>query len=342
MWYGSIIVFLLDITNVLVHGVGCYLLVNLYRREQRKTTQQVVIMNLAMSELLLNMVFSVRDGLLTAYWYDDCREQNLWTAYRYIHKFVLGSFHIISLSMFYLTLDRLLHVSLHIKYQAYWGVKETWYLLIVTDVAMIIVGLVFLILEYLGLEIWTIWVYATTCLYTTYFIFACVAYLLMFKTYLKSSKNSQINNRNVIQLTAWTLFRNSNFFFPTLLVMTYLMFMVSPTITLEIYYIKKEWNNGFLHKLKIHYYYYIPARFSFLIDALIYVYLQKKVRNLLFPKFTCSCLLHLSRPTAVHMHVQRQDDTKMVERRQIGVRRNTSPELEITAALDLVKRRKSI
>ena len=158
-----------------------------------------------------------------------------------------------------------------------------------------------------------------TLLYANYLIFACVAYTLMFRTYLKSRRNCQTNNYLTTQITVWKLFKNSNFYISTLLVATYFVFMVIPRLTQTIYYID---NNRWT--ISILYYYMISARVSYLVDALIYIYLQKPVRQLFFKTFNCgrsvSCLSHCQPSNAIHR--QNQEDVRRVEGQEMIHLRN--------------------
>ena len=105
----------LEVLNVLLHTVGLFLLTSLYRRERRKSSQQVIIIYLAISEVLLNLLLVVRD-VIWLIKYDEKNVENLEYAYNCTNAFIAGSFYNLQFAMVYLTFDRLLNVRYQVKW----------------------------------------------------------------------------------------------------------------------------------------------------------------------------------------------------------------------------------
>ena len=268
----------LGVLNVLLHGLGCSLLILIYRKERRKTTQQVCIINLAVIEAIYSFVLVVR----------DTNGDNM--AIACVEAFSYGLGYNIQLAMFYLTLDRLLHVLYHIKYQVHWDVKKTWILMITTAACTFTLGVTFSCLRYIlpskqkdNLMELTMG-YIPTIIYIVYFIFACLSYVAMFVRYMNSRRRTSTTTSSTVQPSPWYLFKSSKFSISILLVSSYLILMVLPSLTRTIYFLV----NGNGHEFDfLQYYFLISSHISITTDALIYIFLQKHVRDKFFKSLKC-------------------------------------------------------
>ena len=83
------------------------------------------------------------------------------------------------------------------------------------------------------------------------------------------------------------IFLKSNFFIPVTVISTYVLLTVVPSVGYTVYWasdsaLSSAWTNFYQ-------YHQISIRISHTIDALLYIFLQKKVRRLLYKKLTFQC-----------------------------------------------------
>ena len=127
----TVILLLLNISNMLLHSIGMYALVSLYRSSPHKP-QFLYLINLSACESLFNFLAVFRGiprliPLSSNYWiYMDKISY-----YVSIVSFT-GVFIVLQLNMTYITLDRLAKIVLKLRYTWYWGHTKTKYLLIIT------------------------------------------------------------------------------------------------------------------------------------------------------------------------------------------------------------------
>jgi hypothetical protein len=280
-----VIILTFDIVNIVMHGMGTWLLACTYMRGQ-KSTQTLYLINLALSELIKNMVRLIWELIVVvspAYFSHP-------TAFVYTHIFsVSGVFYNYMLSMFYITGDRLLHIILNLRYPVYWSIGKTKRLLICTWVFCLTIS-TSLILVYhfifksamIKYEVYLdiIRLYIPFTLYIISLLFAIVTYTVMFLTFARSRSNTIAP-----QSSLFNIFINSRFFICVLLMTSFLLLTVIPNLirlfafATSITLSKQVWLYIFLSTL-----------LSDFIDAIVYIFLQPDVRKLLLIKLSCGIL----------------------------------------------------
>ena len=121
----------IDFINVIIHGVGFYLLISLYRRNTTKSTQALYLLNLAFTEQIWNVSLVLKDTIqLLRLLRDD--DDYLSDVYMYNNIFIYALGYDTVLAMLYFTGDRLAHIVLHAKYEQYWNMRKTRILIAAT------------------------------------------------------------------------------------------------------------------------------------------------------------------------------------------------------------------
>ena len=108
---------LLQLGNLFLHSLGCYLLVTLYRNGE-DTVQRLLVINLSITEALLSCL-----GAIETLSEIICRHSES-TSAAYVDGMVstfesTGIVFVYFLTMYYVTFDRLLAIYLNIKYGLY-------------------------------------------------------------------------------------------------------------------------------------------------------------------------------------------------------------------------------
>ena len=333
--------------NVLLHGLGSFLLVFLYRRDRSKTPQKVFIINLAVSELVFNICGVCRDATMLIYYYHGFTPIQQWTddhqetSNRLVKLlFCINDFHgtgltyMTTFSMFFLTCDRLMHVLLNMNYSLYWNVRRSWMLIVVTGLGSIILSTVFATLRHVLPRTSTHDINAIAVghinngLNMIYCLFAMGTYIIMFAKYVTSRRNTQ--NNNMTQTTTWTLFKNSKFFISVILITTYLIFTVVPYLTRATYKLLNPDLRPSSEKLslfqQLNYYAIFSSRISQIVDAAIYIFLQKKVRKMLYNTNVCRYCLTIVRTLTRFIRGRRivnEDGEENINCQNISRNRNT-------------------
>ena len=95
-----------------------------------------------------------------------------------------------------------------------------------------------------------------------------------------SSSQTRINTNTAFNSSpsTWELFKVSKFFIPVLLISSFLIFVVVPSLTRSIY---SAFNKPSKTQIYYDFAYFLSHRISFIVDAFIYTYFQKSVRNFL-------------------------------------------------------------
>ena len=275
-----------DILNIVMHGMGTWLLLCTYIRGQ-KSTQTLYLINLAVAELIKNMLDLILDSFVLV---SHAYNQHIAAAYWYIHVFgVSGIFYNYMFSMFYITGDRLLHIILNVRYPVYWSVGKTKTLLICTWVFGLIIS-TSLTLEFhfiykpamykYRLHVEILVVYIPCALYVIYVLFAIVTYTVMFLKFARSRRNT-----NARESSLFKIFINSRFFVSVLLITSFLLLAVFPYLICSFMFL-----TGIILSKQIILCTIVLYRLSDFIDAIIYIFLQPHVRKLLLQKPSCGLL----------------------------------------------------
>lgn len=276
----------IELINCLLHGVGAYLLSCLYKKD-RKDSQKLYVLNLACSELVLNILLVIRETIVMLY-KSGYAPTHLLVVFRSIDMALgTGVLNIYMLAMFYLTADRLLQTILLLKYPQYWTLGKSKTLIIVTWVLNIAIGVTFSLLTYFKMAAvvkfkihMIMLVYTPTCVYCVYLAFAIVTYLRMFMVFAHSKRRLSRRDDNGKQVSLYKHFTNSRFFLSVTLIGSYLVLTVIPSIVRAIWYLTSPESLPITLFICIA----ILKTLSLTVDAIIYIFLQKNVLKLLKQK----------------------------------------------------------
>ena len=138
--------------NVIVHSIGSYALITLYRTSRQKT-QRIYLINLSICEGLYNVLEAARaiHKLIT---YTNHVNPFVHKIMQYVNiisytGMTIGCY----FAMTYITVDRLLHTILNLKYPLYWNETKAKYHMIATSIFGFILCLsVSLIFSFTGFD----------------------------------------------------------------------------------------------------------------------------------------------------------------------------------------------
>lgn len=278
---------LLNLTNILLHSLGCCLLISLYRTGLRNS-QQIYLINLSFCELLMNALeFSMRVTKVTTL------PSNLRGLIVSIQDYVLivmfsGIAIVFYMDLVYITLDRLMTVSYSLKYSAYWDdvkarrlVYLTWTVGIFSCVGMSLLS------YYLNYN-WKIlyFKYIFPILETAFLFLVLLTYSTLFKEHKKSYRMSRqirhCRTRSIRQrkvTTVMTVFWNSRFIVSILIICNFVVFMLAPCLVYLIYGILGNNQSDLLRACC-----WIAFAISNIVDSFNYIFLTGSVKSLMHKK----------------------------------------------------------
>ena len=251
--------------NVLLHSTGCFLLWKTYKRSQI-TTQKLILLHLSIFEGLINLIFLV---MYVMHLSVDPQSESYNMILMYFIQPVTSSLnYVIIFIMLFMTLDRLMAVVLNLR------VSRTKKVLVAIWIFGLLLSVCFILLRiYMSRSIYKliriIHVYLQLAFSILFVITALLTYAIIFWKY-KISRNSleaDSSNGNGQQQHS-----PMHFYIPLLIVSTYVILNATPYI-IGIF-IKKS--NEVLFMINILHY------LGYMSDALIYIFLQPKVRKELF------------------------------------------------------------
>ena len=258
--------------NVLLHSTGCFLLWKTYKRSQ-VTTQKLLLFHLSISEGLMNLNLVV---IFAVHLCIDFRSESYKIIYTYIiHPMRSSLFYVIFFIMLFMTLDRLMAVVLNLKYQIYWRVTRTKKVLAAIWIFGLLLSVCFGVFpeftpHRVYILILMIHIYLQLAFSIFFVVTALLTYAIIFWKY-KMSRNSletaTSNGNGQHQQHSRT-----HFYIPVLIISTYMILNATPFI-MVIFFIDKSVSGEIATIL-----FYI----GYMSDALIYIFLQPKVRKQLF------------------------------------------------------------
>ena len=256
--------------NVLLHSLGCFLLWKTYKWNQI-TTQKLIVFHLSVAEGL----FCLSILVFTALGYFP----NYGESWTYLRSICFMMYFVIYFTMLFMTLDRLMAVVLSFKYQLYWRVGRTKKMLAIIWFVGFTLGVcTWIILNHTSIDtsivLLTAFIYCQLVTSILFVVIALSTYAIIFWTYrksrnsLRSSGSSNENGQQTTQL---------RFFIPVLIIFTYLIFNSVPlsiwTLTVSSSTSFNSFNSDWFAVL---------YDLGYMADALIYIFLQSKVRKQLF------------------------------------------------------------
>ncbi|XP_057292486.1 melanocortin receptor 5-like [Hydractinia symbiolongicarpus] len=269
---------------------------SLCKYKKQNKNQKALLINLSVTEILLLMLGAVD---YIAHIYPDANIYSMWKLWQVLTYIEIAGNSSLLFAMFFIITDRFLCVSLHIKY-SYIVTKQRLVKVIIA--AWIISGLAALpaiIVEDIDLSPYHIAMSITNVVYV---LIAVVVYSIIGLHLKRRGRKFQQNVKNGESIT-----NAKQFIVPFLLVFTFIIFSSIPNFIITwwkpCYDIHKE-----IICLQAVYMFMICG---FLVDPLIYVFLNKKLRDVALYYLCCkrfhSTTLH--KPTALRNIVVVNSDT---------------------------------
>ena len=268
--------------NFFLQWIGCYLLWKAYNW-RNLTTQSLLIFHVCVCECLISSVWLVIYFILTPTGY------GLHTSY-YGYCFVIHlAFNAVLYKiMLFMTLDRLMAVLLSLRYPQYWTVNRTKKMLSV----IWSIGCVEIVCFVIFVNRFGTWYRSLGLVYVTLtfrILFICIAlitYSVIFWKYRKSidiarHQNLSGNDRRT-RTSALQTFLKSRFYISALIILTYIFFNTIPFFAL-ISSVEDVYDRSSQKELAVG----ILLQLGYTADAVIYIFLQKNVRNQLIKMICC-------------------------------------------------------
>ena len=297
--------------NCLLHGLATLILLKLNKRH-KNSSQWYCLINLTVSELLQNLFRFVLYPL-KLYWNIHPKQSMLLGRFIVHIQLVLntGMIYQCLLGMILITGDRMLRIYLDLKYRVYWSYQRTRILVVATWVFSFSVTLFLSVrMNYImdnrryndARQMDTIENYVLIIVSILFVSFASFSYCFIFHKYVQSQRNTLIKNTKALSI--WQVFQSSKFFISVLLVSSFLVLWVAPTLIVSIYGLSKQSETRRNESLKG--YTNISYIISDLVDGIIYVFLRTTVQDELKKKFSTRRIV-ASR--CIHAHLKHTSDS---------------------------------
>ena len=282
----------IDAGNVVFQSLCCYVLTTIYRQSRVKKTQQLYLINLAAIETFSNALLMARDvvnlkvGRLQPGKVRDVHKTFFWCMNMF---YVTGVSYVYLSAMFCITGDRLCLVLFSSNYRCKMTIKRAKRLILSTWVIGIGIGIGFFMLTYFKFDyvrkeakiskIMSVYVLST--LYAVYLVFVVVAYVSITLKYLIIERRMSLSQAAISHRPSTTQQHRPRFTLCTFLVITYVSLTLLPSLTRAGMYMAEV-----KVPYAITYWYLISIRISYTVDGVLYVFMQKKARELLWNNLT--------------------------------------------------------
>ena len=267
--YGTLV-----IINSFLHAVGFTLLLLTWRK--KKTPQHFYLINLALLECWHSICMTVITFCGPQYGIED--STSLWMLILMAIVFTFNNYMYISI-LSVITADRLLAAIFHMRYKAVCTLHRTKILMGV--IWIVCLGLSGTILTYNYTVKGMFWLkkdrkiyeeYVQMGFFSVYLIFLTIAYTTMFAFYVRSRRSSSTDSSDT-NLSTFRLFRRSKFHTSVLLVSSFLVFLLIPTMIITI--TNRKLPTVVLGML------YFSMSLSDTVDFFIYVFIYRPVFDFL-------------------------------------------------------------
>ena len=271
----------LSVVNVALHTVGLYVLVRLYRKSRRKTSQQLYLVCHCVIIILKNVLSLILVILEKTMRYEkNSLEQYLSILFGAVMYIYYGL-------MFYLTFDRLAGITLNFRYPLFWDLKKTKYLILSTAIFNVVLFICMSMLHmYLGEDsfvsngIYAVYhVYIPTCLDALFLLLAVCTYSIMFRKYVHSRRKCAVAtdlNNGLTYKSATKLLFCSRFKISLFIISCFLIFSVVPGLTYSVFELLGT-RKTFEMRLIV----YIMFKICDTAEAIVYVFCQQAARTIL-------------------------------------------------------------
>lgn len=269
--------------NIILHSVGIHLLRSLPENDKRKV-QVIYIMNLSVTELILNTISFFRNIIKLIPHHEQ--HTALIMQYSYVFDYAVLKC-ALYLTMIVLTLDRILLVLYNVRYPSCLSANRAklsiLFIWLVCALVFIMYLLFFMYLfKHSDYESCKLFNYVVIAFDMLFLSIAVLAYSLIFRSFVKQKRKKgmlSVNGENESEKrrTLWKVFRESRFYVAVLLISTFTVFVVVPDFVFAFHACQGDARN-------IRYITTICYAISYFSDALIYVFLNDKVRKLFVQK----------------------------------------------------------
>ena len=231
---------ILSSMNSLFHIVGCTLLVCTYK--QRTTPQYLFLINLSFVELVkstLNVAILIYNFVIEFVPYQDLLQHMVLLNWmKYIATTAM--LYLYYAAMFLITADRLVATLFPLKHNILCTLRRSKLVLLAAWLCCLVLSAVVLVTCYTPVnpfeveeedmeemvELVNIYhIYIPTTIEVLFLVFGIACYLIMFNRYTKSSRSASSS-----QLTTFQIFKRSKFYVSILLLTSFLLLMVIPSI----------------------------------------------------------------------------------------------------------------
>lgn len=279
-----------ELVNILVHSLGLYLLVRTFYGK-KNPVQTIYLINLSAAIILKNTLLLSRDVCMLLF-IARRAPRDVIKVVLCINAFLAsGTFYNYILGMFYITVDRYLHVALSIRYPIFCPLYRTKVLVACTWFSTLVAStIVTVVYSYVSRDVLISYhvdlylnVYIPSTLYAAFVTCAIFTYLSMFFTFVDSYRNTRARKDTTATTTTTDLqtasfldlFLNSRFYVSFCIVLCYTVLMVAPSLTRSGLLLSRD---NVIYNPVFNLYLLISSLTSDLFDAMIYIFLQKKVR----------------------------------------------------------------
>ena len=285
--------FVICILNVILHTVGSCLLINLYTRN-RPTTQQIYLLHLSICEGITNLIYVIQTfpSFLSISANTSAVVRKMLEVLYFINFILM--YMVIYMTMLLMTLDRLMSVVLNFKYSNYWNPNKTKKSIILMWCVCILATISFLLPYKFNSLLWgeSFGVYFYPVSNIAFLLLASVTYIFMFWKYKNSQRIKQRQRRSTVgqtttfvpnhKLTLIKVFLQSRFYISVLIILTYVLFIIIPYCTYLLYRYAIKGKSQIPEHIMT-----ILHPFTYLSDAVIYIFMQPRVRKLLWRWMNC-------------------------------------------------------
>ena len=255
--------------SIILHSSGIYLLSAAYRGDRRRT-QVILMINLAISELLLSLGVLSRNAVML---FSKGNALSVKVA-NFIFMMEITTFSLVFYAtMALIPLHRCFTILIGLRSMNSWSSSKTRIICYITWGCSILAGAIFITLKYfLKFEQKAVlFAYSHSLMDCAMVIIFVVTYGLIYKKF----KRSERFFTNTMHRRA----TNSKFYIQTLLIVTFIIFIVLPDIIIFFYVMILKRESPILFAAVS-----ISYTLSVMVDATIYIFLQKPVRKILVGK----------------------------------------------------------
>lgn len=294
-----------NVIALFAHFIGTFALLYLYKRS-RNRTQRIYLINISLAEGMINLfsIISFASGSVpaTSPSYDVMMAVSRYSMVAIVTGFITVWF----VSLILLTLDRVAKITMNVLYDNYVCEQKTKTIAItIWFVSMIQAVLVSMSVLYKGFDYENIWyVYIFPCYHILFIIVSTTTYASIYRKFYASHKNSKIFRENAssnstsntstvtfsaqaIRRSTLTKMRRSFIFIPALLILSFIVFVMTPNLTFSIthFILKQPSQNLFLACVMFY-------SFGMAMDAIIYIFFLNNVKRFLSTLFKKTIFLN--------------------------------------------------